>query len=56
MDTNGASVIIADVGRLWMFIATGVVILLLALLYWVAYPETQYAHGYSEANFKKVKA
>ena len=37
-----------------MFIATGVVILLLALLFWAAYPQTEYAGMYSESKFRRI--
>ena len=46
---------IDDVGRLWMFIATGAVILLLALLVGLAYPKTTYAPGYSGAKFRQIR-
>jgi len=39
-----------------MFIATGAVILLVALLYAAAYPRTKYAPGYSEAAFRGIRA
>ena len=48
-------VIIGDVGRLWMFIATGAVMLALAVLYGLAYPKTKYAPGYSEAKFRQIR-
>ena len=37
-----------------MFIATGVVIVSVALLYGLAYPRTQYTPGFSEAGFDKI--
>jgi len=43
-------------GRLWMFIASVVALLLVALLFWMAYPRTKYAPEFSEAKFKKVTA
>jgi len=42
-------------GRFWTFVAAGTVILLLALLFGGAYPRTEYAPGYSDGGFKRVK-
>jgi hypothetical protein len=38
-----------------MFIATGAVILLLAVVFWLAYPLTTYAPGYTRAGFRKIR-
>ena len=42
-------------GRLWMLIATGAAILLLSLLFGLAYPRTKYAPGFSEAKFRQIR-
>jgi hypothetical protein len=37
-----------------MFIASSVAMVVLAVLFWAAYPKTKYAAGYSEAAFTQV--
>src|SRR5687767_14599722 len=46
----------SDMGRLWMFVATGAAILLLAVTYGLAYPKTEYAPGFSEAKFRQIRS
>jgi len=52
IDTNDG---VVDVGKLWMFVASAVALLVVALLFWAAYPQTDYAPGCSKAKFRQVR-